>query len=65
MRTSSTASKAQTRHTWDTLGAVAAGWQAALIRRSGNDMLGVGPQPQFVGDSLSGIVDQLAEQYAS
>jgi hypothetical protein len=32
-------------HTWDTLGAVAAGWQAALIRRPGNDMLGVGPQP--------------------
>jgi 2-haloacid dehalogenase len=52
-------------HTWDTLGAVAAGWQAALIRRPGNDMLGVGPQPQFVGDSLSAIVDQLAEQYAS
>ena len=52
-------------HTWDTLGAVAAGWQAALIRRPGNDMLGVGPQPQFVGDSLSAIVDQLAKQYAS
>ena len=65
MRTSSTASKAQTSHTWDTLGAVAAGWQAALIRRPGNDMLDVGPQPQFVGDSLSAIVDQLAEQYAS
>jgi hypothetical protein len=25
----------------------------------------VGPQPQFVGDSLSAIVDQLAERYAS
>jgi 2-haloacid dehalogenase len=24
-------------HTWDTLGAVAAGWEAALIRRVGND----------------------------
>jgi 2-haloacid dehalogenase len=32
-------------HTWDTLGAVAAGWEAALIRRPGNDVLGVGPQP--------------------
>ena len=32
-------------HTWDTLGAVAAGWEAALIRRTGNDLLGVGPQP--------------------
>src|SRR5215469_6832668 len=32
-------------HTWDTLGAVAAGWEAALIKRPGNDVLGVGPQP--------------------
>jgi len=30
-------------HTWDTLGAVAAGRQAALIRRVGNDVLDVGP----------------------
>ena len=28
-------------HTWDTLGAVAAGWEAALIKRVGNDVLGV------------------------
>ena len=34
-------------HTWDTLGAVAAGWEAALIRRPGNDVLAVGPQPQI------------------
>ena len=33
-------------HTWDTLGAVAAGWEAALIKRVGNDVLGVGRQPQ-------------------
>lgn len=31
-------------HTWDTLGAVAAGWEAALVKRAGNDV-GVGPQP--------------------
>ena len=30
-------------HTWDTLGAVAAGWEAALIKRVGNDVLGWGP----------------------
>ena len=36
-------------HTWDTLGAVAAGWEAALIKRAGNDVLAVGPQPQLVG----------------
>src|SRR6201991_3070124 len=29
-------------HTWDTLGAVAAGWGAALIKRTGNDLLAVG-----------------------
>jgi 2-haloacid dehalogenase len=46
-------------HTWDTLGAVAAGWEAALIRRAGNDVLGVGPQPQMVGDDLNDVADQL------
>jgi 2-haloacid dehalogenase len=50
-------------HTWDTLGAVAAGWQAALIRRVGNDLLGVGPQPQIVGDDLNGVADQLIARY--
>ena len=46
-------------HTWDTLGAVAAGWQAALIRRPGNEVLGVGPQPQIVGNNLNEVADQL------
>jgi 2-haloacid dehalogenase len=46
-------------HTWDTLGAVAAGWEAALIRRVGNDVLDVGPQPQIVGDDLDDVADQL------
>jgi 2-haloacid dehalogenase len=46
-------------HTWDTLGAVAAGWQAALIRRTGNDLLGVGPQPHFVGADLDEVADKL------
>jgi 2-haloacid dehalogenase len=50
-------------HTWDTLGAVAAGWQAALIKRIGNDLLGVGPQPQFVGEDLNGVADQLIAYY--
>jgi 2-haloacid dehalogenase len=39
-------------HTWDTLGALAAGWEAALIKRVGNDVLGVGPQPQILSHSL-------------
>lgn len=46
-------------HTWDTLGAVAAGWGAALIKREGNDLLGVGPQPQIVGRDLDDVADQL------
>ena len=46
-------------HTWDTLGAVAAGWEAALIKRVGNDVLGVGPQPQIVGNDLNDVANQL------
>ena len=46
-------------HTWDTLGAVAAGWRAALIKRVGNDLLGVGPQPQIVGDDLNDVANHL------
>jgi 2-haloacid dehalogenase len=50
-------------HTWDTLGAVAAGWEAALIRRTGNDLLGVGPQPQIVGEDLNDVADQLIARH--
>jgi 2-haloacid dehalogenase len=50
-------------HTWDTLGAVAAGWEAALIRRAGNDLLAVGPQPQIVGDDLDDVADQLIARH--
>jgi 2-haloacid dehalogenase len=50
-------------HTWDTLGAVAAGWEAALIKRPGNDILGVGPQPRFVGETLSDVADQLIANF--
>jgi 2-haloacid dehalogenase len=50
-------------HTWDTLGAVAAGWDAALIKRVGNDVLGVGPQPQIVGNDLNDVADQLIARH--
>jgi len=50
-------------HTWDTLGAVAAGWQAALIKRSGNDVLSVGPQPNYVGHDLDDVADQLIARF--
>jgi 2-haloacid dehalogenase len=46
-------------HTWDTLGAVAAGWEAALVKRVGNDVLAVAPQPQIIGKDLSDVADQL------
>jgi 2-haloacid dehalogenase len=50
-------------HAWDTLGAVAAGWEAAMLRRVGNDVLGVGPQPQIVGSDLSDVADQLIARH--
>ncbi|MBV9628019.1 MAG: HAD hydrolase-like protein, partial [Xanthobacteraceae bacterium] len=50
-------------HTWDTLGAVAAGWEAALIKRVGNDVLGVGPQPHIVGNDLNDVADQLIRRH--
>jgi 2-haloacid dehalogenase len=50
-------------HTWDTLGAVAAGWGAALIKRPGNDLLAVGPQPDIVGNDLNDVADQLISRH--
>jgi len=50
-------------HVWDTIGAVAAGWQAALILREGNAPLDVGPQPDYMGKDLDAIADQLIERY--
>ena len=51
-------------HTWDTLGAVAAGWDAALIKRVGNDVLDVGPQPSIVGGDLSDVADQIIHRHS-
>jgi len=50
-------------HVWDTLGAAAAGWQAGLILRQGNAPLDVGPQPNYIGDDLDAIADQLIARY--
>lgn len=52
-------------HTWDTLGAVAAGWGAALIKRPGNEVLAVGPQPTFVGADLNEVADMLIRRFAA
>ncbi len=50
-------------HTWDTLGAVAAGWDAALIVRPGNAPLPLGPQPRIVGQDLSVVAASLIASY--
>jgi 2-haloacid dehalogenase len=50
-------------HTWDTLGALGAGWHGALIKRAGNDVLGVGPQPEVVGQDLHDVANQLIDRY--
>jgi 2-haloacid dehalogenase len=49
-------------HVWDTIGASAAGLQAALILREGNAPLDVGPQPDYIGKDLDAIADQLIER---
>jgi 2-haloacid dehalogenase len=50
-------------HVWDTIGAQSAGWQAGLILRQGNAPLGVGPQPDYIGQDLNDIADQLIYSY--
>jgi 2-haloacid dehalogenase len=50
-------------HTWDTLGAVAAGWDAALIVRPGNAPLALGPQPRIVGQDLTVVAASLIASY--
>jgi 2-haloacid dehalogenase len=52
-------------HVWDTIGALAAGWQAALILRRGNAPLDVGPQPYYIGDDLDAVADRLLEEPVS
>jgi 2-haloacid dehalogenase len=50
-------------HTWDTIGALSSGWHAALIQRPGNYLLSVGPQPDFTGEDLDQIADELINRY--
>ena len=50
-------------HVWDTIGARAAGWQAALVLRAGNAPLDIGPQPDYVGEDLHALAEQLITRY--
>jgi 2-haloacid dehalogenase len=52
-------------HVWDTIGALAAGWQAGLILRADNAPLPVGPQPTYTGIDLDEIADQLIARHPS
>jgi 2-haloacid dehalogenase len=52
-------------HVWDTVGALAAGWQAGLILRVDNAPLPVGPQPTYTGNDLDQIADQLIARHTS
>jgi 2-haloacid dehalogenase len=49
-------------HSWDTMGAQGAGWEAGLIKRANNDILETAHQPQYVGKDLNDIADQIIAQ---
>ena len=50
-------------HTWDTIGAVSAGWNAALIKRTGNEVIDVLPEPHITGGDLNEVADWLIATY--
>jgi 2-haloacid dehalogenase len=52
-------------HTWDILGAAAAGWKTAFIARSGNAPLAVGPQPLILGPDLNVVAQEIIERFAA
>jgi 2-haloacid dehalogenase len=48
-------------HTWDTLGAQAAGWAGALVRRPGNAPLPLGDRPDIVEPDLLSTANQIID----
>lgn len=46
-------------HAWDTMGAMAAGWKAALLTRPGNAPLPIGDQPDVVEKDLLAIAHRI------
>jgi 2-haloacid dehalogenase len=50
-------------HTWDTIGAQAAGWEAGLIKRVNNDVLDTAAQPGYLGKDLNAIADQIIARH--
>jgi 2-haloacid dehalogenase len=51
-------------HTWDILGAAAAGWKTAFIARPGNAPLAVGTQPLIQGPDLNVVAQELIRRFA-
>ncbi len=52
-------------HTWDILGAGAAGWKTAFIARFGNAPLAVGAQPLIQGPDLDIVAQELIQRFAA
>jgi 2-haloacid dehalogenase len=52
-------------HTWDILGAAAAGWKTAFIARAGNAALSTGGQPLIQGADLNIVAQELIKRFAS
>jgi len=52
-------------HTWDTLGAQAAGWSAALVTRSVNAVLEAPdvPKPEIVGSDLADVASKIIARW--
>lgn len=48
-------------HPWDTLGAQAAGCVSALVTRTGNAVLPIGPQSDIVGPDLSTVAARIID----
>ncbi|HTJ91476.1 MAG TPA: haloacid dehalogenase type II [Pararobbsia sp.] len=48
-------------HPWDTLGAQAAGCVSALVTRTGNAVLPIGPQPDVIGPDLPSVAARIIE----
>lgn len=46
-------------HGWDIAGALAAGCQGAFVRRAGQELIPIGPQPDIVGEDLLAVADAL------
>ena len=46
-------------HTWDTMGAMAAGWKAALLTRPGNAPLPFGDQPDIIENNLLAVAKRI------